>query len=57
MNTIQKNMKSFGGNYEYFKSMTDVGAAAKYFNTYYERGSGNATRANNARIALKYYAS
>ena len=57
MNTIQKNMKSFGGNYEYFKSMTDVGAAAKYFNTYYERGSGNAIRANNARIALKYYTS
>lgn len=57
MNTIQKNMKSFGGSYEYFKSMTDVGAAAKYFNNYYERGNGNIIRAKNANAALKYYTS
>ncbi len=57
MDTMPKNMKMFGGNYEYFKSISDVGTAARYFNNYYERGSGNSLRASNAYTALKYYTS
>lgn len=53
--TMPKNMHYFGGSYEYFKSITDVRQAARYFCDYYERGTGREVRANNAVKALEYY--
>lgn len=55
--TMPTLMCQFGGSgsYEYFLSITDVGQAARYFCTYYERGSGHSTRAKNAVKALEYY--
>lgn len=53
--TMPRNMRQFGGSYEYFKSIKDVWQAARYFCTYYERGSGLSVRAENAVKALKYY--
>lgn len=55
MSTIANNMKMFGGSYDYFISITDVGTAAQYFNNYYERGAHNSQRASNARKAYEYF--
>lgn len=54
LRTLQTHMEMFGGSYEYFMSMTDAGDAAKYFNSYYERGAGGEQRASNARVALEW---
>lgn len=53
--TMPSVMSQFGGSYEYFKSITDVRQAARYFCSYYERGTGLTQRANNAVKALEYY--
>lgn len=55
MRTIEGTMRAFGGSYEYFKNMSDVGAAAKYFNNYYERGAHNVQRAANGYMAYEYF--
>lgn len=55
MRTIEGNMRMFGGSYEYFTSITDVGVAAQYFNDYYERGAHNAQRAANGYMAYEYF--
>lgn len=47
-------MSGFGGSLSDFKNITDAGSAAKYFCTYYERGSGISTRVNNAYTALSW---
>lgn len=53
--TLKPNMEQFGGNYNYFCSIKSVEVAAKYFNSYYERGNGSFIRAENAKLALKYF--
>ena len=55
MSTIEGNMRMFGGSYEYFKSMSDVGAAARYFNDYYERGAHGDQRVANGYRAYEYF--
>ena len=55
--TMQANIEEAGGSYVDFCSLTDEQAAARYFDTYYERSSGEAReqRARNAAAALAYY--
>lgn len=54
MSNIKENMTFFGGDYDYFCSIQDAGAAARYFANYYERGSGVRQRAKNAYAALEW---
>lgn len=54
MSNIESNMRYFGGNYGYFRSIKDAGEAARYFGNFYERGAGANTRARNAYAALKW---
>lgn len=55
--TLESNMKTFGGNYKYFTGLTDAGAAAEYFMTYYERGAGAEVRRSCAYTAYEYFKS
>ena len=54
MSNIEKNMRYFGGNYNYFRSIKNAGEAARYFANYYERGSGASVRVKNANKALAW---
>lgn len=54
MSNIEKNMRYFGGNYNYFHSIKNAGEAARYFANYYERGSGASVRVKNANKALAW---
>ncbi len=54
MNNMEKNMRVFGGNYEYFTSLQDAGTAAWYFCRYYERGAGGGIRMNRAYLAYHW---
>ncbi len=54
LGNLAKNMKQFGGDYERFLALKDAGQAARYFCTYYERGSGAGVRARNAARALAW---
>lgn len=54
---IQKNMNYFGGSgcYNTFMSLQNEQTAARYFQQYYERGSGSSVRQTNATKALNYF--
>lgn len=54
--TCKRNMEYFGGNYDYFCSLTNEVDAAWYFTEYYERGYWASIRGTNATTALKYFA-
>lgn len=53
--TCQKNIEYFGGDYEYFCSLTNEVDAAWYFTKYYERGGWHSIRGYNATDALNYF--
>lgn len=55
--TLESNMKVFGGSYKYFTALTDAGAAAEYFMKYYERGEGAEARKRCAYTAYEYFKS
>lgn len=54
MGNLEENMEQFGGDYDRFLALEDAGQAARYFCTYYERGSGGWVRARNACEALAW---
>lgn len=55
--TLEKNIKFFGGNYDYMCSLTDPGTVCAYMYTWYGRGYGSATqsRIDCAYQAYKYF--
>ena len=53
--TLKKNMEYFGGDYDYFCSLTNEVDAAWYFTKYYERGGWHYIRGQNATMALEYF--
>ena len=55
--TCKKNIEYFGGDYDYFCSLTNEVDAAWYFTKYYERGGWHSVRGKNATTALNYFAS
>lgn len=57
LENIKEKMDGFGGagTYNRFCSLQDEREAARYFNNYYERGSGTGTRQDNATRALRYF--
>ena len=53
--TCKKNMEYFGGDYDYFCSLTNEVDAAWYFTKYYECGGWHYIRGQNATTALEYF--
>lgn len=57
LGNIKAKMDGFGGSgtYDRFCKLQNEREAARYFNNYYERGSGTSTRQDNATNALRYF--
>lgn len=56
LKTLEPNMKSGGGDIDYWWSLTDVRAAAKFFSDYWERPAvWNSNRADNAEVAYRFF--
>lgn len=55
--TLDKNIRFFGGNPEYMRAMTDPGAVCSYMYTWYGRGGGLPTqsRLNCAYMVYDYF--